>query len=314
MSFGRPKVTTSSSPTGTGERPGSDIGRREDWERQYRERSGSTRDRSLATSKRPPPYPVPGVSPTVAPEVERVEVRNDRGERFPARLVALPDGYQEAYRAAWGVATDLERVPADRLRRAGPADRSGDDPRGSRPVAGGDARADPCALGRRPSVLHVGLEADALDPRPGRPCSGGPELQARARSRARLSRRGGRRADRALGGRGHRASLRSDGDDEPWEPSFGRCSFCSDRPVVAWFEGPDLTRSVASADEVRSEEAWLACDPCQRLVEANDREALVTRALEQQGKGRPWPTDAAESRRASIRSAYQRFWAARGEP
>jgi hypothetical protein len=38
--------------------------------------------------------------------------------------------------------------------------------------------------------------------------------------------------------------------------------------------------SVPSADEVRSEEAWLACDTCVRLVDQGDREALVLRSAQ----------------------------------
>jgi hypothetical protein len=55
------------------------------------------------------------------------------------------------------------------------------------------------------------------------------------------------------------------------------CSFCGERPVVAWFEGPDFRTRVSSPDEVRAEEAWLACATCLRLVDANDRESLAVR-------------------------------------
>jgi hypothetical protein len=51
-------------------------------------------------------------------------------------------------------------------------------------------------------------------------------------------------------------------------------------PPVAWYEGPDFAESVSSADEVRSEEAWLACDTCVRLVSEGDREALVLRSAQ----------------------------------
>jgi len=42
----------------------------------------------------------------VSPEVERVAVRNERREVFPARIIRLPPPFEEEYRAAWGVATD----------------------------------------------------------------------------------------------------------------------------------------------------------------------------------------------------------------
>jgi aminoglycoside 6'-N-acetyltransferase len=64
---------------------------------------------------------------------------------------------------------------------------------------------------------------------------------------------------------------------------FPVCSFCGERPVVAWFEGPGFTTAVDSADKVRSEEAWVACSACARLVEADDREALVRRGAQRSG-------------------------------
>jgi hypothetical protein len=45
----------------------------------------------------------------VSPEIERVEVRNERGESFPGRIVPLPVAFEEEYRGAWGVATDCKR-------------------------------------------------------------------------------------------------------------------------------------------------------------------------------------------------------------
>lgn len=65
---------------------------------------------------------------------------------------------------------------------------------------------------------------------------------------------------------------------EPYEP--GNCSFCGERPVAAWFEGPSFRTFVRSSVEVRAEETWLACAICLGLVEANDREGLVERGVE----------------------------------
>jgi hypothetical protein len=65
---------------------------------------------------------------------------------------------------------------------------------------------------------------------------------------------------------------------DPYEP--GNCSFCGERPVAAWFEGPSFRTLVRSSAEVRAEEAWLACAICLGLVEANDREGLVVRGVE----------------------------------
>ena len=58
------------------------------------------------------------------------------------------------------------------------------------------------------------------------------------------------------------------------------CSFCGAMPPVAWYEGPDFVKSVPSADDVRSEEVWLACDVCVGLVNEGDREALVLRSAQ----------------------------------
>ena len=56
------------------------------------------------------------------------------------------------------------------------------------------------------------------------------------------------------------------------------CSFCGERPVVAWFQGPDFGIATDSPQGVQAEEAWLACSTCRALVDAGDREELVERA------------------------------------
>jgi hypothetical protein len=50
-------------------------------------------------------------------------------------------------------------------------------------------------------------------------------------------------------------------------------------------EGPDFRVAVASNREVRSDEAYVACAECARLIEANDREALVARGCSACGFG-----------------------------
>jgi hypothetical protein len=65
---------------------------------------------------------------------------------------------------------------------------------------------------------------------------------------------------------------------DPYEP--GNCSFCGERPVAAWFEGPSFKTFVRSSAEVRAEGAWLACAICLGLVEANNREGLVVRGVQ----------------------------------
>jgi hypothetical protein len=83
------------------------------------------------------------------------------------------------------------------------------------------------------------------------------------------------------------------------------CSFCSTRPVVAWFEGPDFLTSVRSADGVRAEEAWLCCANCLRLVHNNDRERIVQRGTLRVGGSGP------DEALAAVRTEHERFWAAR---
>jgi hypothetical protein len=65
---------------------------------------------------------------------------------------------------------------------------------------------------------------------------------------------------------------------DPWEP--GTCSFCGERPVVAWFEGPHFATFVRSSTEVRAEEAWLSCATCLALVERDDRDGLSRRGAD----------------------------------
>ena len=44
----------------------------------------------------------------VSPNIDRVEIRNDRGELSPGRIIPLPSAFDEDYRAAWGV-TECEK-------------------------------------------------------------------------------------------------------------------------------------------------------------------------------------------------------------
>ncbi len=45
----------------------------------------------------------------VAPEVERVAVRNEGRELFPAVIIPLPASFEEEFRAAWGLAAECEK-------------------------------------------------------------------------------------------------------------------------------------------------------------------------------------------------------------
>ena len=95
------------------------------------------------------------------------------------------------------------------------------------------------------------------------------------------------------------------------------CSFCGERPVAAWFEGPEFRDTFDSADKVRAEEAWLACAVCLALVEAEDREGLVGRGMErlrrkdaQIGRERPL-SDEAWMRHSTRDDLEKRFWGPR---
>ena len=46
----------------------------------------------------------------VAPEVARVAVRNEHRELFPGMVIPLPASFNEEFRAAWGLATNCERI------------------------------------------------------------------------------------------------------------------------------------------------------------------------------------------------------------
>jgi hypothetical protein len=93
------------------------------------------------------------------------------------------------------------------------------------------------------------------------------------------------------------------------------CSFCGDRQVVTWFEGPDFRHAVDSAEKVRSDEAYLACSLCLELIEADDREGLAARELVwQRRKGglKPGVTEQ-DVMRMKRRLLEDTFWRARAE-
>lgn len=93
------------------------------------------------------------------------------------------------------------------------------------------------------------------------------------------------------------------------------CSFCGDRQVVTWFEGPGFRHRVDSAEKVRSDEAYLACSLCLELIEGDDREGLAARELvRQRGMGGLSPgvteQDVVQMKRRLLEDA---FWRARAE-
>jgi hypothetical protein len=89
------------------------------------------------------------------------------------------------------------------------------------------------------------------------------------------------------------------------------CSFCGERPVMAWFEGPDFRGYVDQAEGVRADEAWLACARCRSLVEAADRDALVKRGMERWRRRHGGPGPDLPNLELMVRTAQERFWTAR---
>jgi hypothetical protein len=69
------------------------------------------------------------------------------------------------------------------------------------------------------------------------------------------------------------------------------CSFCGERLVVAWFEGPSFRSHVGAANSVTATETWLACNTCLRLVERDDRDELVERATDRLARRHPNRSD-----------------------
>lgn len=237
----------------------------------------------------------------VAPGIVRAEVRNDDDESFEATIHPLPPGSDTDYRAVWGL--------AERCRQ-------------TCEIVGFDAR------GR----LYDGMDPKVTGPEP----TDTERLQAihlytdesmryYATAYLRETKENRRHLDSYMGLTAHYASLlegpalgtrsvlgRRDkiikrylqqAETDPVE--FGSCSFCGASPVAAWFEGPSFKTFVRRSDDVRAQEAWLACDVCLRLVEADDREALARRGARERA-------DPPESLIRAIREDQkERFWTPR---
>ena len=239
----------------------------------------------------------------VSPEVERVEVRNERGEAFEGRIVPLPASFHEEYRAAWGVATSCRSD----------CNLAGYDDKG-RLIDRGRVRPRRRDLTAEEKLELIRAHCDnslkyytwALRRMPSIPEQAGhvPEVE------------NSRRADAIWlayveGADDERAALsavdaiiqryEAAPDVDEWEP--GNCSFCGERPVAAWFEGPTFRTFVRSSAEVRAEEAWLACATCLALVETDDREGLA-----QRGTRRPagWASEGAEAITREMQN--EQFW------
>lgn len=215
----------------------------------------------------------------VSPEVERVEVRNEQGEAFEGRIVALPASFHEEFRAAWGVATRCRSEcnltgydASDRLINGAMVRPSRRDLTAEERLEVIRAQCDSSlkyhtwALRRMPSIPEQAEHVREVENSRRAVAIWLAYVEGADDERSALS------AVDAIIQRYEAAQ-----DQQEWEP--GNCSFCGERPVAAWFEGPTFKTFVRSSAEVRSDEAWLACAICLALVEADDREGLAQRGM-----------------------------------
>lgn len=86
-----------------------------------------------------------------------------------------------------------------------------------------------------------------------------------------------------------------------------RCDFCSSQEPAWRYPAATFLDAVGSV----SQEDWLACDECQELIEAEQRDALARRAMHCIGM-RP---DKFRAEFAFCKDLHDRFWRARlGSP
>jgi hypothetical protein len=244
----------------------------------------------------------------VSPEIERVEIRDERGEDFEGRIVPLPESFDEEFRAAWGVATscqqechlvgydDTGRLIDGSMLRPGRRDLTAEERLELiRAQCDDSLKYYTWALKRMPSIPEQAEHVREVEN--GRRAvamwlayvEGADDVQSALSAVDAIIQR-----------------YEAAPNWEEWEP--GNCSFCGARPVAAWFEGPTYKTFVRSSADVRAEEAWLACATCLALVEADDREGLAQRGTRRHG-GR-----AREGAEAFTREMQnERFWRLRDQ-
>lgn len=213
----------------------------------------------------------------VSPEIERVEARNERGEPFRGRIVPLPASFDGGFRAAWGVATscrhecnlvgydDTGRLIDGSMLRPSRRDLTAEERLELiRAQCDNSMKYMTWALKRMPSIPEQAGHSPAVENDRRSVAMWLAYVEGADDARSALSAVDAiiRRYDEAP-------------DWEEWEP--GNCSFCGERPVAAWFEGPSFRTFVRRSADIRAEEAWLACATCLALVQADDREGLVRR-------------------------------------
>jgi hypothetical protein len=239
----------------------------------------------------------------VSPEIERVEVKDERGEAFEGRIVPLPASFGEEFRAAWGVATrsrqecnligydDAGRLINGSMLRPSRRDLTAEERLELiRAHCDNSLKYHTWALRRMPSLPEQAGHVQEV------------ENSRRADAIWLAYVEGADDVEVALSAvdaiiQRYEAAP----NVEDWEP--GNCSFCGERPVAAWFEGPTFKTFVRHSAEVRSDEAWLACATCLVLVESDDRESLVARGMKRFG------TKASGGAEAITRETQnRRFW------
>jgi len=244
----------------------------------------------------------------VSPEIERVEVRNERGEAFEGRIVPLPASFGEEFRAAWGVATscrsdcnltgydDTGRLIDGVMIRPRRRDLTAEERLELiRAQCDNSLKYHTWALRRMPSIPEQAGHVQEVENSRRSVAIWLAYVEGADDERSALS------AVDAIIQRYEAAP-----DVEQWEP--GNCSFCGERPVTAWFEGPTFKTFVRSSAEVSSDEAWLACATCLALVETDDREGLA-----QRGTRRP-AGRASEGAEAITREMQnEQFWQRRDQ-
>lgn len=264
--------------------------------------SACTPDPVSTTWRRAPLSTAPGVWRS-GPEVKRVEVRNERGQAFEGRIVPLPASFDEEFRAAWGVATrcrsdcsltgydDSGRLIDGAMVRPSRRDLTAEERlEVIRAQCDSSLKYHTWALKRMPSIPEQAEHVREV------------EASRRAVAMWLAYVEGADDVDSALSAVDAIIQRYEAAPDwQEWEP--GNCSFCGERPVAAWFEGPTFRTFVRSSAEVRSGEAWLACAICLSLVEADDREGLA-----QRGTRRPagWASEGAEAITREMHN--EQFW------
>jgi hypothetical protein len=244
----------------------------------------------------------------VSPEIERVEVRNEQGKAFEGRIVPLPESFDEEFQAAWGVATscrhecnlfgydDTGRLIDGSMLRPRRRDLTAEERLELiRAQCDNSMKYYTWALKRMPSIPEQATHVRGVENYRHEVAMWLAYVEGADDPRSALS------AVDAIIQRYETAP-----DWQEWEP--GNCSFCGERPVAAWFEGPTYKTFVRSSAEVRAEEAWLACGTCLALVEADDREGLA-----QRGTRRP-EGRASEGAEAITREMQnEQFWRLRDQ-